>query len=260
MPVGRRGIDVQGHLMLDVRTLSIGMLAKIYREDGGEPTGWTPLGSCFPFRRRTHFITAAHCLDGLEPDDVTVLGAFLRSLTPASQFSLHPTADLAVVVFDRLLSEHADIVTPFDSIDPRYGLGTDIVTLGYPIDSLGPRASFPTARMMKGHIQRTVYSETHFGRSTPGEEHQGVELSIYTDAGLSGAPVFRAPASSSVIGMVTGSIESSVRSETIEEFTNETEHYKVIRQDVLRFGLAMTLDRFESWLNEQIPALTDRSD
>jgi hypothetical protein len=68
---------------------AVGMLVRF----GSEP-GF--LGSCFAFREARSVLTAAHCLDGLAPDDVRVWLAD-RGYSPGVEVIRHPSADVAIV-------------------------------------------------------------------------------------------------------------------------------------------------------------------
>ena len=83
------------------------------------------------------------------------------------------------------------------------GLGREVMAYGYPTDPLldGPD---PTARLMKGHVQR------HYVQRAENEyqyEYHAYELGMLSLPGLSGGPVFLQDSPTQVVGMVTRAME-----------------------------------------------------
>lgn len=230
--------------------LSVGLLVKMHPDPDLRTTQFFPLGTCFPFRRATHFLTAAHCVEGVEPEDVSVLGMFMRELHPARLIVRHPTADVALVVFDQIKSPYANLVTAFRDFDRQAGVGSDFIAFGYPQSYLGENPEAPTIRLHKGHIQRFIDYKSFAGYS-----YWAAELSIFPLKGLSGGPVYRSDVSGLVFGVVAESMSSAVASEKIEEFRDETGTYTTINRELIHYGVAVMLDRLEVWLNEHVPRL-----
>jgi hypothetical protein len=239
-----RSQGAHGSQLTTLHVISIATLLRAFPNSGT----WDALGTAFSFRSQSHFVTAAHCVDALEPDQISVVGVFSQQrLVTARRVIRHPEADIAILVFDPTQFDTQPLLIPFDSVDCQHTVGMDVDTLGYPIDVFGPRPTFPTLRYMKGHIQRYV---KHDGRREL--PTKGIELSFFTDEGMSGAPVFRHGHSKSVIGMVISNVASSIPSEQIEEHLDGDRYSRVVYRNILRFGVALTLDRVENWLNEQV--------
>jgi hypothetical protein len=192
----------------------------------------------------------------LGPEDVSVTGVYYwKELTRATRIFLHPEADLAIVEFrdpPDLIGATFGEATPFAGIDNAGAMGIDVTVYGYPHDALGISSNQTTPRMMKGHIQCIVNTD-RFGRSKPPVSLGGMELSVFTDVGFSGAPVFRPANPSLVAAMVTDSNQSYVGAETEEEYVTETSYSRTVYRDVVSFGLALILLPFSGWIDEMIP-------
>ncbi len=91
----------------------------LHYEIGQSPT--TPhrdrsfLGTCFAFGSPRFFVTAAHCLDGVSTDGLSVCqtGRSEASLVRVNEVQRHPTADLAILSLARPfggLTPFADLV------------------------------------------------------------------------------------------------------------------------------------------------------
>jgi hypothetical protein len=223
---------------------------KMHEDPCLRETHYIPLGTCFPFRQSTHYLTAAHCLKGAQPEEISVLGMFIRDLQPARQIIRHPTADLALVVFDQIGTPHGDLITPFRDFDRHASIGSDFIAFGYPQSYLGVHPETPTIRLHKGHIQRFIDFESVFGYS-----YWAAELSIFPLKGLSGGPIYRSNVSGVVFGVVAESMSTAVASEKIEEVQDDTGTYRTINRELISYGVGVMLDRHEAWLNEHVPRL-----
>jgi hypothetical protein len=80
-----------------------------------------------------------------------------------------------------------------------------------------------------------------------------MELSVFTDVGFSGAPVFRPANPSLVAAMVTSSNQSYVGAEKVEEYVTDTSYSRTVYRDVVSFGLALILLPFSGWIDAVIP-------
>lgn len=96
-------------------------------------------GWCFAFRSQTHFLTAAHCVAELDPDQLAVAVPEVQPIRLVRQVHLHPTADAAIV---EVVGEPAP-VEPFAGYPSTLSLGEDFLAFGYREDLHDP---YPVAR------------------------------------------------------------------------------------------------------------------
>jgi hypothetical protein len=120
----------------------------------------TFLGSCFAFRNRRHFLTAAHCIATSSTEKFAVLTPWDGVYSLVEDVFRHPEADLAVI---RLVGDGRDTVEHLTALRQVDGIGGDYYAYGYPEDSIGPNAGTPTVRLFKGHLQRALLHESHMG-------------------------------------------------------------------------------------------------
>ena len=59
------------------------------------------VGSCFAFRSKYFFLTAAHCVRGLSADRLTIRSAFASPGLPVARVVTHPHADLAALIVEK---------------------------------------------------------------------------------------------------------------------------------------------------------------
>lgn len=204
----------------------------------------TFLGTCFALRSPLTYVTAAHCVRGVDPTGLQVV---LPSQGPPyriDEVRVHPKADVAVL-----------LVGPgqvglggwnFQSAG-AYGIGEDVAAYGhadYPLTQEGERLP---GRLFKGHIQRVFNYESFNGYS-----YIASELNFACPEGLSGAPVFRhgLPVA---LGLVTGNIDSHVIVDRYEEHQRDGVIERGATERIVSFGVALMLDGIDTWLNENIP-------
>ena len=119
--------------------------------------GLIVLGSCFAFRTRTHFLTAAHCIHGLAAEHLRVLcpGSEVR---PVEDVVRHPSADLAFLV---VTAVDDDVLQPFAGHLRQVPPGVDVTLYGFPADVFGAEQGSPVPRVLRSHVQRLM---AHRGR------------------------------------------------------------------------------------------------
>lgn len=207
-------------------------------------------GTCFGFRHPDYYVTAAHCVAGIEEVLVSQSAPTSRAntmsvrLVQASAILRHDEADLAVLKVDPKVA--APITAPFAGhLVSNYALGEDFMAYGYPEDVYGPDPQRATPRLFKGHYQRFFGHRSHMGYRYP-----GAELSVGCPAGLSGGPVFRPGAHSVVVAVATENIESTTGTDFEEEVTGEV---RTLYRRVLTYGVAVLLEPFRDWLADVVP-------
>lgn len=208
------------------------------------------LGTCFAFRLRTHFLTAAHCIGRLTPKEIRIVLPNVISVGGQNVETIvrHPTADLAVLVAAQVDLPSIDAFTSFGP--PHYfGLGQDFVAYGFPDDVFGETMLQPTARMFRGSIQRFMRH-----KSRHGYEYDAVEMSIGAPAGLSGGPLFMPEAPFPIIGLVTENLRSTTFLQSVSEIQEGDSVYKETVHEMINYGVALELESLTQFLDQYIPA------
>jgi len=220
------------------------------REQIAERGVWKPrfLGSCFAFRHSNTFLTAAHCVEGIRPEDLIVECPRARTDYKAESIDAHPSADIALVRLDEKV--WAEGMAPMPGITPDPAWGEDFVAFGFPEDVLGEDPSQPVPRVFKGYVQRV------FPYDGPSRyRYRAAELNIPCPAGLSGGPLFSTVISGQVMGLVTENRESATAVGRIEEAISERERITRIERNVIHYGVALVLADVAEWVDELIPAV-----
>lgn len=203
------------------------------------------LGTCFAFRRKTHFLTAAHCIGDLKENEILLAHPGAGQTFKASSVVRHPTADIALIKVDSIESDQAQA---FLSLKTKYGLGDDFKAFGFPEDVFGHDASQPVGRLFKGYFQRYFFRE---GNSR--YRYDAGEMNIACPGGLSGGPVFMGDRTWVVFGLVTENLESTTFLHSVREIDMAgkvtREHY----QNVINYGVCLMLTGVKDWLDEHIP-------
>jgi hypothetical protein len=218
-------------------------MAQLYRDT--KPTLF--LGSCFALWDPQYFVTAAHCVHGLEADEVVIRLPHHQPIScTAVLVERHPSADLAVLHID---TAH-DGVEPFTRITAGYALGLDFYAHGFPEDVFGKDARKPIARTFRGYFQRFLEYQSFLGY-----QYSAGELSIQCPAGLSGGCIF--PSEHLQLGFVYGVATENLRSTTIlqavEELQSDGVQYRELYQQVISYGICVLLRDYEDWLRNVIP-------
>jgi hypothetical protein len=140
-------------------------------------------GTCFAFRYADRLLTAGHCVEGLQPEDVAVsfLGGAER-FTPVG-VRRHPTADLALILL-------APGVRPL-GVEPFAAYAS--IARG---DDFGGIGSIAGAGELLGGRIRRVFADAEDG-------HRHAEMSVAARDGFSGGPLFARAAPGAVVGVMT---------------------------------------------------------
>lgn len=208
------------------------------------------LGTCFAFRSRQKFLTAAHCVGKLEASQVSIALPRVNLEKPyrVSGIERHPKADIAVLALAGT-NDDAPSLNPVLRFAAHLGMGEHFVSFGFPEDVFGPDAGQPTARFFRGHFQRKFYH-----RSYRGFEYEAGEMNIPCPGGLSGAPIFRPDLLEEAVGMVTESNKSMTVLESVEEIQeNGRTKLKTINQSFIEYAVALLLHPHSDWLEQHAP-------
>jgi hypothetical protein len=204
-------------------------------------------GTCFAFRHMNAFLTAAHCIGGVDPETLLIVTPeFPPRGHRVARVECHPTADLAVVHLD---ADAWPPVEPFTAVAAAPPLGAEFMAYGFPEDAPPPdqEQHEPRQRLFRGYVQRRLHYElAPFA-------FNAVEMSIPSPDGLSGGPLFAPHDFNQVIGVATKNVESTShvrRRETVVEgektFSLEQEHF-------VQYGIAALLEPHLGWLDGIVP-------
>lgn len=204
----------------------------------------TFLGSCFAFRNRRHFLTAAHCITTSSPEKFVVLTPWEGVYSVVEDVIRHPEADLAILKLQREGRESVEHLTALREVK---GIGGDYYAYGYPEDSIGPNAGTPTARLFKGHCQRALGHESHMGY-----KYLAMELSFPCPGGLSGGPLFEFQLPTIPVGLVTENIESSTLLHSQEVLLNDGKPFTEYHHRVISYGVGLLLQPYQDWIDQNV--------
>jgi len=196
------------------------------------------LGTSFSLWSSRFWITAAHCLDGVDLE--TLLIKFSATHTARVKFvAKHGKGDVAVL---ELIETAPSQQNYFRSVVPAHTHGFQFHTFGYPEDTMGPNAGLTVPRFFNGYFQRVFEHKSHMGY-----EYMAAELSIACPSGLSGGPIYSTE-SSAIVGLVCDNLESSLWLNTIErEDSVRDNNFKM-----LNYGVGILLDPLKDWLEQHI--------
>jgi hypothetical protein len=205
-------------------------------------------GTCFALRHPTHLLTAAHCVDGISPEDIrVVLQPQTDRVREPAEVVRHPEADLALIRLEGI-EEDAGTEAFWNWLQPS---AEDFIAFRYPIDVFGSMRR-ATARIFKGHFQRFIDPFRPEGSSY---SYRAGEMSIPAPVGLSGGPVFRPAAPVMLLGMVTANLNTSTSAgeESYEERLSDGSIRTTIYRHVVSYGIALMVDTVNDWLDDHVP-------
>ena len=199
-------------------------------------------GTCFPFRDRSVFLTAAHCVPvGIEV--VVLQGRSHQRRALAIQ--RHPSCDIALIRTEPGSSPYdSDSLAIISAVASDLLMGGDFLTFGHPVE--GGVEARATGRLLKGHFQR------YFSYMSPsGRSYWAGEMSVATPAGHSGGPVVRATAPHVLDGIVTANYDSYVVLDQVEEVEDENRVLRIESRRIVTYGITAMASNFSGWLAEQ---------
>lgn len=218
--------------------------AVVLRSDGVQKPAF--LGTCFAFRKRTHFLTAAHCVRSLDASQLYVGSPVAAQGHPIRVEKLvpHPNADLALLV---VAPAGMNAIQPLHTLATNFGYGTDFAALGFPEDTADDGVLRPTGRYFKGSLQRFWRHHSHMGYT-----YDAAELSIGAPAGLSGGPVLTAPHAIHVIGLVSENRASTTFLHSVQELQDGGSTFKEKIHTVINYATCVLFRPPENWLDTNV--------
>jgi hypothetical protein len=209
------------------------------------------LGTCFAFRHPRFFLTAAHCLGRLKPEDIIIAPADRTKIAGARQVQFHPSADLAILEIDR---DAMDDQPNYFRTAPKPQMGMNFLAYGFPIigsEDFRPRVFAGIFQTFHDHVSHMEME------GAPGIKYRyfAGELSIPCPHGLSGGPVFRPEAPDDVMALVTENLEVGTVEHSVETEEKSGERYSLETKRIILYGLAVVLAEVNEWLIQNIPAL-----
>ncbi|MFH1817722.1 MAG: serine protease [Pseudomonadota bacterium] len=218
-------------------------VALLYKREANVPLAF--LGTCFSLRHATHFLTAAHCVHELTPDQLVVVSHLDQRTRLVTNVTRHPHADIAILNVDPVAD---DGVESFWNSVGNFSLGEEYFAFGFPEDALGPNEGRPTPRLFKGYFHRFMPHQSHMGY-----RYIAGELSTPCPGGLSGAPLFRPGAPVMLTGIVAENLESSTLLDTQERVLTDGQIFNEHYRSVVNFGIAVMLEPIKDWLDQHVP-------
>jgi hypothetical protein len=188
-------------------------------------------GTCFAFRHADRVLTAGHCVQGLEPDDVEVVFMGAARRFRAIGVVRHPTADLALL---RLARD-----APPPAAEPFAVRGRS--ERGQAFAGFGSVAG--VCERFEGRVRR-VFVDEHDG-------HRHAEMSIAARDGFSGGPLFSPAAPFAVVGLMTENRTTPLalaRSRLVRRLRPGARSGQATGR-----GIALLLDDLSDWLDEHVP-------
>jgi trypsin-like peptidase len=209
---------------------------------GGPTPEVSIAGTCFAYRDRNTFLTAAHCVPEGEH---SVFVKFQHEALTRQVVSVnrHPRLDLAVLRAE----PQSDEIAPhqfYEAMDTgALILGADFYGYGYPVEGALMEV---TPRYFRGFIQRYFRYEPPSGNA-----YLAAEMSIPAPGGFSGGALCHV-GSNRPFAVVTGNYESGV----IVDSHEEVQQGRVVRREVIKrmitYGLAVILPAQDPWLVDQL--------
>ena len=177
----------------------------------------------------------------MPPPERLVLAFPNRRLALVEDVVSHPSIDLAVI---RIRQGPTDLGKEPPKISCDYRIGDDFFSFGYPQLEYGDMQPLPTARLVKGHLQR-FFQHENIAR----QKYHAGEMSVACPPGMSGSPVVKRGDSSQLIGIVTDFVDAGTLSSRSEE-VEIVGHQKttVVYRDIIRYGVCLLLAEHIEWL------------
>lgn len=204
-------------------------------------------GTCFSFLEQHWFLTAAHVVRDVDPEDLGVALFVYQEVKdeeglPVRSVSIHPSADVALIRLDVELTEEFPIFDPYSGLSPVTDLGDSLRTFGFPEQSTETGVTM-VPRMLRGYVQR------HFRHQSPaGYQYYALELSHTAPSGMSGSPVSLDGDSSRVVGVLTEDFQSTTVLHSITEIEEDGQRFMDRAHAVVNYGVAADLRPLQEWL------------
>ena len=234
--------NVGALFLFPTSTDDVASLAQTSVKFGGSSLarGTAFLGTCFPFHPPLSFLTAAHCLVNAPPERL-VLAFPNRRLALVEDVVSHPSIDVAII---RMQPGPTDLGREPPKMSCDYRIGDDFFSFGYPQLEYGDMQPLPTARLVKGHLQRFFQH-----RNIAGQKYHAAEMSTACPPGMSGSPVLTMGDSPRLVGIVTDFVDAgTLRSRSEEEEIVGNQKTTVVYRDIIRYGVCLLLAEHIAWL------------
>jgi trypsin-like peptidase len=200
-------------------------------------------GTCFAYRKANYFLTAAHCVEDLSPDrvSVSIFTDHVEEGLEVIRLERHPSADVAFLQI-RDDGPELDVFSPFRGTTDEFEWGEMVVAFGYP-EFAARDVAHPTPRYFRGHIQRRFLHDR--GRRS----YSALELNFGAPAGLSGGPVALAREPWHAVGLVADNLESSTSLAKLDEVVEPGRHYTERVERIVEYAVAVSLCDISQWLD-----------
>jgi hypothetical protein len=202
-------------------------------------------GTCFPYRDRTVFLTAAHCV----PEGVQVLVLQGRShQRRVIEITRRPEWDVALIRTEATSSPYDQPSLPIiNTVAPDLAIGGDFLTFGHPVEGVPDARA--TGRLLKGHFQR------YFTYVSPsGASYWAGEMSVPTPAGHSGGPVVRAHSPHVLEAIVMANYDSYIVLDAVDEVEEGGRTTRIESRRIVTYGIAVMASNLRQWLADEGPA------
>jgi hypothetical protein len=187
----------------------------------------------FSLRLPTTFVTAEHIVAGRKRDQIAVnhIGHSKHQFSPVNEIVVEERLDAALL---DVVVEEPRWIQPFTHALGAAWYGSEVASIGWPVDLLSPDAGKETLRCFRGHIQRTfLYAPPS------GESYSAFELSFAAPPGPSGAPVFLIDEPKTLVGIVTANFRTHSLTEATEEIADTTgTMQRTEYRSVITYGVA----------------------
>lgn len=211
-----------------------------YRHDNQEASPKFA-GSCFRLWVKNHFLTAAHCLEGIESTDISVFDYVQEKYLKCHKIYTHPHADLAIIEVE---GRGADQLENFRLTDVDFSFGENVHCFGWLTEE--DNLKLP-ARVIGGIIQRPfIHREGKY-------ETPALEYSSPIPKGMSGGPAFSARYNDIAIGVAIGTIKSSVVVSEYTDYEDEKKKESEKISEIVRYGVILRLFELREWITETLP-------
>jgi hypothetical protein len=196
-------------------------------------------GTCFHYRARHLFITAAHCVP--EDAEVAVYQRLNGIVRPVVEIARDPSHDIAVLRTQQHEDDPKLEAQMLTGVSSEHIMGGDFLTHGFPIEG----ANEPVPRLLKGHFQR-IFTYTN----TDGHEYFAAELSVPTPAGHSGGPVVWSHSPRELVAVVTTNHDSYILLDQIEEIEEDGRILRVESRRIVTYGIAVMVSGIKEWIEQ----------
>ena len=210
-------------------------------DKSGKPSSLA--GSCFRLWSDNHYITAAHCVRDVGPDELLVMNPTKEAQDlRCVAIERHPEADIAIIQIDQETPEEFEKFTLYEH---DFYYGQQIHCFGMVTDCQGCFSNV-TQRVIGGITQRDfTYADREY-------KSKAIELSVPIPVGMSGGAAFLACKASVAMGVAIGTKESEVVVSGFEEYEDACLVQRERISRIVRYGVVLRLYAVKDWLQQQM--------